>query len=252
MPTAGAGETVKRFYVEAVGPEDTQVFLDPDESHHLLNVLRLRVGDLVELFDGSGCLFVGEIVAPGKRAGIALKSRQRPPVADTPPVIVCQGDLKGGKIDFLVEKCTELGVARFIPFTACRSQGRQDPERLQRRRQRRQSIVKKACKQCGRLTLMEVDQDIGFSELLAAGLSPTMHRVMLWEKADALTLKDVIGSDPQPVCLMFGPEGGFADKEAEQALSAGWQPVSLGGLILRAETATIAAVAVTRHLLGCL
>ncbi len=243
---------MKRFYVDPLGPEDTQVYLDPDESHHLLKVLRLQTGDPVELFDGSGSLYLGEIVEPGKRVGITIKSRQRPTAENTPPVVVCQGDLKGGKIDFLVEKCTELGVARFIPFTAGRSQGRQDPERLQHRQQRRQSIVKAACKQCGRLILMEVDQDIGFDELISKDLGPAMLKIMLWEKAASLTLKDVIGSDSQPVCLMFGPEGGFSDEEAEQARSAGWLPVNLGGLILRAETATISAVAITRHLLGCM
>ncbi len=242
---------MRRFFVHPVEPGIEQVYLDHEESHHLVKVLRLQVGDQVELFDGSGSLYLGEIKHLGKQVGITLLSKQQPFLENTPSIIVCQGDLKGGKIDFLVEKCTELGVERFIPFVAGRSQGRKDSEKLSRRLQRRQAIVKTACKQCGRLKLMEVDQDIDFTSLITAEFGPAVQKVILWEKAEAVGLRDVIGQrSGNPVCLMLGPEGGFSEEEVRQAQAADWLPVSLGNLILRAETATISAVAITRHLQG--
>jgi 16S rRNA (uracil1498-N3)-methyltransferase len=154
-------------------------------------------------------------------------------------------------MDFLVEKCTELGVQRFIPFTAGRSQGRVDLERLKHRQQRRQAIVKTASKQCGRLHFMMVERDTGLDELIGLDLGPACRKIMLYEKGGGSTLAESIGRDHRSsVCLMIGPEGGFSDEEAAAAKHGGWQLVSLGGQILRAETAALAAVSVTSHLLG--
>jgi 16S rRNA (uracil1498-N3)-methyltransferase len=153
-------------------------------------------------------------------------------------------------MDFLVEKCTELGVVRFIPFSTGRSQGRIDKARRTQRLQRRMSIVKKACKQSGRLRFMQVDLDLNFENLLTT-IDPSSRKLILWEKAESLKLAEAIGGQKDvPVCLMIGPEGGFSDEEAALARRSGWQAVSLGDLILRAETATISAVAVTNHLMG--
>ena len=154
-------------------------------------------------------------------------------------------------MDFLVEKCTELGVDRFIPFSTGRSQGRLDKQRLQQRHQRRMSIVKRACKQSGRLRFMMVDMDLSFDELLAASESSSHRKFLLWEKEEPLMLAEAIGRNMDvPLCLMIGPEGGFSGEEVAEARKSDWQTVSLGDLILRAETATISAVAIVNHLLG--
>ncbi len=242
---------MRRFFINPAEPDQQKVFLDQEESHHLVRVLRLPVGAQVELFDGAGTRYLGTIEKLGKEVRVSLLSRQRLEIERTGSVIVCQGDLKGGKMDFLVEKCTELGVVQFVPFTAGRSQGRADPERLVRRQQRRCAIVKTACKQCGRLHFMQVDQEMEFGDLLSLDLDPLCRKIILWEKAEGVRLMEVIGDDfHNQVCLMVGPEGGFSDQEAAQAKSAGWLPVSLGNRILRAETAAISAVAVVNHLLG--
>ena len=228
------------------------VLLDQEESHHLTRVLRLREGDEVELFDGTGALYTGTIDHIGKQVTVNPVSMLKAPVVQHGgSVIVCQGDLKGGKMDFLVEKCTELGVERFIPFSTGRSQGRLNRERLQRRHQRRMSIVKKACKQSGRLRFMQADLDLSFEDLLAIGFDSSHRKFILWEKADPLMLAEAIGEQKdESVCLMIGPEGGLSDEEASLARNSGWQAVSLGHLILRAETATITAVVLANHLLG--
>ena len=177
---------------------------------------------------------------------VSLESKQQPVEGKQGGVTLCQGELKGGKMDFLVEKCTELGVERFIPFSAGRSQGRLDDARLRQRQQRRMSIVKKACKQSGRLRFMRVEEEVNYGELLSLDFGSSDSKIILWEKAEGSTLAEAIGQDREsPVCLMIGPEGGFSDEEAEQALASGWQQASLGDQILRAETAAISAVAIT-------
>lgn len=244
-------EAMRRFFA-AVDPGTELIVLDREESRHLAKVLRLQVGERIELFDGSGALYTAEIESVGKRVAVRVTDRTAAPEKPGPLLIVCQGDLKGQKIDFLVEKCTELGVDRFIPFTAGRSQGRDDAERRSKKHHRRQTIVRTACKQCGRLRLMEVDADLEFRDLLRAqAAGEGCLKLMLWEQERGSMLGDAIGAGSfDHLFLMLGPEGGFSTAEAAQARAAGWLPVSLGERILRAETAALAAVAITQHLLG--
>ena len=243
---------MRRFFVTPGSLDEDRVILDQEESHHLVRVLRLQPGETVELFDGSGALYTGRIEQLGKRVTVSLESQQQPLEGkEGGTVTLCQGELKGGKMDLLVEKCTELGVEHFIPFSAGRSQGRLDRARMRQRQQRRLSIVKKACKQSGRLGFMRVEEEVTFVDLLSMDFSSLCRKIILWENAEGLTLAEAVGGDRgSPVCLMIGPEGGFSDEEAEQVLSSGWQQVSLGEQILRAETAAISAVAITNHLLG--
>ena len=242
---------MRRFFVLPGSVTDDHAILDQEESHHLVRVLRLQQGETVELFDGTGALYTARIEQLGKQVQVSLESKQQPVEGKQGGVTLCQGELKGGKMDFLVEKCTELGVRRFIPFSAGRSQGRLDKARLRQRQQRRMSIVKKACKQSGRLRFMRVEDEVSYGELLSLDFGSSQSKIILWEKAENSTLAEVIGKDRESsACLMIGPEGGFSDEEAEQALASGWQQVSLGDQILRAETAAISAVAIVNHLLG--
>ncbi len=246
--------SMRRFFIEPFEPGEpgrTRVLLDRDESHHLRRVMRLQVGTRIELFDGSGALYTGEIETLGKEVAVRLLSSQPPVEVSSALLHVCQGDLKGSKMDFLVEKCTELGVAQFTPFFSGRSQGRVEPQRWAQKRQRWQARIRAACKQSGRLRFMELGREQEFTDLLGGKDQNPGTRIILSEYETATRLGDVLqGAFRQPVWLMLGPEGGFSEAEAEQALSRGWRPVSLGARILRAETATVAAVAICQQLLG--
>jgi 16S rRNA (uracil1498-N3)-methyltransferase len=243
---------MRRFYVYPDALNSDPVTLDQEESHHLTRVLRLEEGDEIELFDGTGVLYTGTIDKIGKQVTVSSVSlRQGPGEQHGGSVVVCQADLKGGKIDFLVEKCTELGVERFLPFYAGRSQGRLDAARRTQRWHRRLSIVKRACKQSGRLRVMQVDQERSFTELLTIDFGSDHTKLILWEKSNSFNLAGAVdGPRDASVCVMIGPEGGFSDEDILLAEAAGWQAVGLGDLILRAETATISAVAIVNHLLG--
>lgn len=241
---------MRRFFTDPLGPDCTRTLLDQDESRHLCRVLKVSAGETIELIDGCGMRYTGTVERLGKQVAVSIRSRSRE-IDDSAPITVCQGDLKSGKMDFLVEKCTELGVRQFMPFTAGRSQGRVDGARRDRRRSRQESIVKSASKQCGRCYFMQVEPETTFDELIGLDCGPPGRKIMLWEKAGSSTLGDLIGGDrASPVYLMIGPEGGFSDEEAARAHAAGWLQASLGPRILRAETATVAAVAVVNHLLG--
>jgi 16S rRNA (uracil1498-N3)-methyltransferase len=242
---------MKRFFFAEDVKNGPEVILDRDESHHLARVMRLKVGDEVELINGTGALLSGRVESLGQQAVIRVIRDITPDTAGLHPLWVCQGDLKSRKMDELIQRCTELGVQRFVPFHSSRSQGRLDERRLQRRLERWQATVKAACKQSGRLTLMDVDRDHPLEFLLAKEVPHTAVKILLWEEERRVRLADLVVDNPaEPVCLMFGPEGGFSRAEVELALHHGWHIASLGELVLRAETATLAAVAITQNLLG--
>lgn len=244
---------MRRFFITPPGEAVSAVTVDREESRHLTRVLRLQVGDRIEMIDGIGGLYVGtvESLGPNVLVGDLRKIRQS---ADTgSPLLVCQGDLKGRKMDAVVQKCTELGVQRLLPFTSTRSQGRIDLRRRERRQERWENLVKSACKQCGRLTLLELDEERSFADLLGADVLPDPAlKILFWEEEGTFRLSDIdwARAATQPTCLMLGPEGGLSKDEVEQARRQGWRVATLGQQVLRAETATLAAVAIVQHLRG--
>lgn len=241
---------MRRFFIDPVSPDQEQVVLDPEESHHCLRVLRLRPGDLIELVDGSGALYQGVIDKTGRNVTVRLQGQNACEDEPSCPLWVCQGDLKGKKMDELVQRCTELGVTRFLPFSSSRSQGRADRERWERKRSRWQGLIRSACKQSRRLRSMSVEQEQPLADLLTSRIIPeTALKIMCWEDERTGGLSDLDWRPPlSGVCLMIGPEGGFAAEEVTLARQRGWTTVGLGNHILRAETATLAAVAVIQHL----
>lgn len=244
---------MRRFFIEPVDDFASLVLLDQEEAHHCLRVLRLQHGDEVELLDGVGGLYHGSIELLGRQVAIRLQRKIAREPEPTHPIWLFQGDLKGKKMDELVQRCTELGVTRFLPFTSSRSQGRIAGERWARKQQRWRDLVRAACKQSGRLHLMDTAQQRSIGDCLAEELPAAALKLLFWEeeKTHRLTAVDWPARDRSTaIALMLGPEGGFAEEEIALARRHGWTIVSLGSRILRAETATIGAVAIVRHRLG--
>jgi 16S rRNA (uracil1498-N3)-methyltransferase len=245
-------KAARRFFIDQAAAAETCVALNEEESRHLVRVLRLKIGDEIEMLDGKGSCYRGIVEELGKRVQVYIRKKATPLRHDGVPLWVCQGDLKGKKMDQLVQQCTELGVDRFIVFTSSRSQGRVDERRRQRKLQRWQALIRSACKQSGRLLLMDVELTDSFSALLnEIEKIDGAQRLLFWEHEPQRLLTDVFQKRPVgAVCLLLGPEGGFSRSEVIEARRCGWHSVSLGSRILRAETATVAAVSVCRHLLG--
>ncbi|RJX29758.1 MAG: 16S rRNA (uracil(1498)-N(3))-methyltransferase [Desulfurivibrio sp.] len=234
-----------RFFIEPRAIDGPRATLAGPEAHHLRHVLRLTAGEEIELFDGSGTIYRAKIDQLGKAVELAIISRQRFSPG-TPALFLAQGLLKGRKMDFLVQKATELGVTGFLPFHSAFCAV---PALIKDAKSSRwEKIIMEACKQCGRPIPLQMAAVSDFGTLLAA----TAHhpcKLIFWEKETATRLAGLAPLPPHPsIIALVGPEGGFADTEIEQAVQAGFTPVSLGRQILRAETAALSVMAILQYL----
>ncbi len=228
------------------------VQLPRDESHHLLHVLRCRVGDRFMLFDSSGRGYAAELAgAEDGRAGVrlagALPSREQEGLLIRMTVAI----LKRRTMDWMIEKLSELGVNTLAPLLTQRCVGRNDILRGDPPPQRWERLAVAAAKQCGRNRPMKILPPERFDRWHPP-TDQRFFRAFAHPVRSALPLTEWLGNCPAEatvVELAIGPEGGFTDEEAALLEEAGYQPVALGGLILRAETASIAAAATVRMIL---
>ena len=236
-----------RFYCPFPLADAVQIELEPDSAHHAAKVLRLRRGDRVVLFDGSGGEYEASIHDVGRNAVVVDVGKFHAGDRESAlKVCLAQGLASGDKMDTILQKSVELGVTRFQPLATRRSVVRLTEERGARRAQHWQQVAVAACEQCGRNHLPEVLAVEDFDCWIARQASGL--RLLLTPDA-ARRLADM----PEPageVTLLAGPEGGFTDDEVTQALAAGYAPVRLGPRVLRTETAGLAALAAVQALWG--
>jgi 16S rRNA (uracil1498-N3)-methyltransferase len=223
------------------------------DAHHLLRVLRGRVGDEVSLFDGAGRRFQGRLTlcVPGEPRVEGDIIDESPPAGRRVRLVLLQGVVKGPKFDYLLEKAVELGADEIVPFISRHSVVRIPSSAAPEKSGRWNKIAAAAAKQCGRPDVPRVGLVrplTDLSEFFHSGLP-----LVLWEKEHALSIKAALrkmvqsGKKPGAVVLAAGPEGGFETGEVELLKSWGGVPVSMGPLILRAETAGPAALAMVRY-----
>jgi 16S rRNA (uracil1498-N3)-methyltransferase len=241
---------VPRVFVrpDAVGAD--RVRFDADEARHLQRVLRLRPGAIVEATDGTGRLYTVRLVAfEAGGAWGAIEGRTEPPGESPCAISLAQAVLKGDRMSWLIQKATELGVARIIPMATARVVAR--PADGDSGRQTRWArIAREAVKQCGRVVVPVVDPVRAFADVTPE-IGAHDAAWLLWEgggRALAGTARDTVA--PARLLLMIGPEGGFTPEEVAAGEGAGARIVSLGPRILRAESAGVAAVALCQFLFG--
>ncbi len=239
--------TMHRFFVAtplAAGDVD----LPSQIGHQVGSVLRLRPGDPIVLFDGSGGEWTAELIAVGRRGVRArLVDQAYPRREPALRVTLCQALLKADRFEWVLQKGTELGVSAFQPLLTRRTVagGGSSDGPGGARSARWQRIVTEAAEQSGRCFVPTVAAPVAF----AAALDDGPATVLCWEAERrhgfAAALAHAAGAGRGSVRLMIGPEGGFEPAEAEAALAAGAHPASLGRRILRSETAALAAVSLT-------
>ena len=238
--------TVHRFYCTQL--DRPVVELTGDEMAHGRRVLRLGVGDAVELFDGVGTIADGRITDVSAPLRVEVVQRR---TVDPPP---CRIDLavaipKGARADTLVEKAVELGADRLLPLVTDRSVVDPGAGKLQRFHR----IALEATKQCGRAWLMAVEAPVRFDEMnQCAGYDVKLIAVApRWSDESAageqVEAADITGARSQRVLVLIGPEGGWTDQEIAAAQPAGCRPWRLGPHVMRTETAAVAALAILRH-----
>jgi len=217
----------------------------------MINVLRLKAGDRVVLFDGTGREYAAVIQAISSGVVRLAVLDSRPGLAESPArITVAQGFLKDKKMDALIRQLTELGISRWIPFCGARSVARPDAERLTRRSERWCKIATEALKQCRRSQPPTIEPAADFSAVLQLAASAAV-KLIFWEAASTPLRVDAAGAiSTGEVFMILGPEGGFTENEIEQARRAGFKSVSLGPRILRAETAALTASALAQFFFG--
>lgn len=243
-----------RFHIPANVWNPQNPVLTGAEAHHATDVLRLREGDAVVVFDGRGAEQAARISGIGKDQ-VTLSPG---PVAKSAP-LPCQIALgqaipKGKNMEWIVQKATELGASAIFPVLSERTIVRLEKEEAESKRDKWQRVAVEACKQSGQNFLPEVSLPVSMEDLLVrhakgyelviiASLQPgARHLKALLEEHQSMR-----GQLPKSVLILIGPEGDFTPAEINRALSGGAQPMSLGPIVLRTETAALYSLSVLAH-----
>jgi len=225
-----------RLYVEAALGPDVTVGVDGNAAHYLISVMRVKEGDAVLLFDGLNGEWAARPEQIRKRELVLRCVQQTKPLETVPDFWLCAAPIKKGRIDLVVEKACELGVARLVPVRTERAVvDKVNLDRLQ-------SHLVEAAEQCGRTALPELAELIALPKLLDDW--PADRMLFFADELGGAPMPDAFAANPGPAALLIGPEGGFTTQEREliRSLPAA-RAISLGPRILRAETAAIAATA---------
>ena len=232
---------MSRFYVDDILAPESEVELPDAVAHHAVRVLRLRDGAAVTLFNGRGGEYGGHLRIAGARIFVVL-GRHLPIERESPLAItLVQAWVAGDKLDWLVEKAVELGVAGIILVPTARSVVQLDDARRERRVRRLHEIAISACCQCGRNIVPPVTAANTLREGLEAAAESGRLGLLLAPDATESAITTV--GSAASISLVVGPEGGLESAEHTLATHLGYRPVSLGPRILRTETAGLAAIA---------
>lgn len=237
---------VYRSFVDSPLTAGSEVSLDADEAHHLVQVRRARSGDAVILTNGRGTLAEGILRVEGKRAAVQIERILRNESSQPPATIVACALTKSGAFEDILQRAVELGMTHFVPLITERTVVEFDDRRAEKKQEKWARHAIEALKQCERIWLPTIAPPTDFGDFLREQ-SGTSDLLFLEERtADIALLSDLAPRlRPRPVALILGPEGGWSDDEKRAAREAGATPASLGtSAILRTETAWLAALAV--------
>lgn len=222
--------------------------LEGDAANHILRVLRLRPGDPLTLFDGSGAEHAARIEEFRKSAVTVTVGDPSSPQRESPlRLTLAQGISRGERMDWVVQKSTELGVARIVPIQTERTVVKLDSQQSARKLHHWQAIAIAACEQCGRNTLPEVTAPRTLHDFLKE--ADTHATRLLLSPAGRLRIDELTPAAPR-ITVLIGPEGGLGEPEQRAALAAGFLAVRLGPRVLRTETAAVAALTLLQHRFG--
>jgi len=232
--------------------DQAAVILPPTIAHYVVHVLRLRVGDELGAFDGTGqeCrLRVTSIASThvqGERIEVLATAAPSPR-----PFILGQAWPKGAKMDLIVEKCSELGLTTLVPLYTDRTVVHEAPERLAGKMARWQRIAAAAARQCGRRTLLDVQPPRALRDFCVCYQSAPV-KLVCWEEEQHYGMRQALAccTDQSPIVVLIGPEGGLTVDEVGIARAHGFTTVSLGPRVLRTETAAIVLTSIVRYSLG--
>lgn len=231
-----------RFYLPPIAWQP-QAQLEEEEARHCAQVLRFAAGDAITVFDGCG-RSAKAIIQQVRKNSVAIElgeiSQQAPPC---PAIVLAQAVPKGKTMEWIIEKAVELGVSRIVPLVTRHTIVKYDAQEAPKKAEKWQKVALEACKQCGQNWLPIVETPIDGRAFLSQERSGA--KIIASLAPGARPLRHVIEElgRPEQVTIMIGPEGDFSPEETELALQAGYQPATLGDLVLRSETAALFTLA---------
>jgi 16S rRNA (uracil1498-N3)-methyltransferase len=238
-----------RLFVNDTLGSGIELQLGREQAHYLGRVLRLRDGDLLTVFNGNNGEFDDRVASLAKNsATVVVDAPIETATESALKIHLVQGISRGERMDFVVQKATELGVKRITPVFSEYGVVKLDPARAAKRNDHWQSVAISACEQSGRIRPPLIDAPVDLNAWFGAGAKEADSDLIL--RPGAATPLSSIAAPVTKVCLLIGPEGGFSDKEYEDADIAGFTAVSLGPRILRTETAALTAIAVAQSCWG--
>ena len=239
---------MSRFYVSPENVKNNLIHVTGPEAHHIKDVMRLKKSDNVVVFDGTGKEYTGFIKDEGSKKVIVEIVKTKAPIALAPAEItLAQAIPKKAKMDFIIEKATELGVSAIVPILTERTVVRLDGDKSKDRCLRWQRIATSAAKQCGRPDIPEVmnvkkfyfaldkisDYDVGLLACLSEGTEKMRDALSRFKSGK--------------IILFIGPEGDFTPLEITMARNAKCRPITLGRLVLKSDTAAISALSILNY-----
>jgi len=241
-----------RVYVDMPLAPQSSVPLPAGAARHLARVLRLKAGDALRVFNGRGGEFDATIESVARDV-LTVQVGARHAIERESPlsITLLQGIARGEKMDWILQKATELGVSAFVPLTTARSTVRLDAKGGTAKQQHWQAVVISACEQCERNTVPTVSVPESLAQALEAPLAGL--NFILTPAAEATAVSALLqepGVARAPIRLLVGPEGGFDAQEIAFAVQKGFRPWRLGPRVLRTETAGLAAVTALQMLAG--
>lgn len=239
---------LKRLYVAERLAAGAELRLGGEAARYLGRVLRLRAGETVHVFNGDDGEWSATIRRFGKdRVTLSVQDAIHNVAEPQLRIHLVQGISRGERMDFVVQKATELGVDRITPVLTAHGVVKLDGKRAERRREHWRRVAESACEQSGRVNPPRVDTPLPLNDWLGEAGQGTASRLILSPGAGkSLTDVEPAGG----LCLLIGPEGGFSEREYDDARVSGFEAVSLGPRILRTETAAVAALAIAQGLWG--
>lgn len=238
-----------RLYINDKLRTGRELELDGERAHYIGRVLRLQEGSALTVFNGEDGEFAASLSAITRHKAVIAVQEYLETATESPlKVHLVQGISRGERMDYVVQKATELGVKRISPVFAAHGVVKLDAKRAAKRRAHWQRVAESACEQSGRIRPPLIDDPVSLNEWFGTKTGDAdIDLILLPRAATALTS---LKPPRTKVCLLIGPEGGFSHDEYEDALAVGIKAVSLGPRILRTETAAAAAIAVVQSMWG--
>jgi 16S rRNA (uracil1498-N3)-methyltransferase len=242
-----------RFYLPPDQCRDTMLHLTGNEAHHAAHVLRARKGEMLTVLDGEGHQFTCEVQAVSKKE-VSLRVVEKAFIDPLPyNLTLLQAVPKGKTMDLIIQKATELGVARIVPLLSERSTVHLESERIDDKRDKWQTVAIEAVKQCGQTWLPKVESPVTPRDFITRREQfdlPLVGSLLTDSRHPREHFKQFVsqhGRHPKTACIWVGPEGDFSPAEMDLLKTAGVLPITLGRLVLRCETAAIYCLSILNY-----